>query len=814
MLKAKAKWIIKDDIDQGAVAQLAEHLNIDPLIAHLLVARGLTDREEAAQFLDSDRLTLHDPFMMLGMEKAIARLNNALQHGESILIYGDYDADGISATALLMTVLTELKADVHDYIPHRIEEGYGLNNEAIKQAHDEGVSVILTVDNGISAVEQIDYATSLGIDIIVTDHHEPPAQLPAAYAIVNPKQPGCPYPFKQLAGVGIALQVAHALLGELPLPLLQYAAIGTIADIVPLRGENRLIVKHGLAEMRRKPHIAIKALCQVAGIDEQELNEEHIGFNIGPRINAGGRIGDGRKGVQLLLATSEEEAAQLAHELDLLNRERQQMVNDITAEALDMYNTVGVGSHAFVLGDKHWHAGVIGIVASKFVERFYRPTIIMQLDPGAGIAKGSARSIQGFNMYEALSACEHLLSHYGGHEMAAGLTMPLDNIPSFKKQLNELAESWLDDEDLTPVMIADKVCAVSEVTLDMIDQMQQLAPFGADNHSPLFVLKNLRIHDMRLLGKEQQHLKLLVSDAGGDSSATLEAIGFGIGAWAQLITASASIDLLGELSINEWNGLRKPQLRIHDMRIVERQAFDWRGTVGLSKKQQWLAFMEEQSHWQWHPALLVSSAAEGDELIANSDVDLTQYAFWLMSEGGQVLPLNEVAQQENFQNATDVFICSLPPNLATLQAILGQAHQAERIYALFKDASGPSSAVPPREVFGRVYTELVHAHQWQQRDERFMQHLQRRTGMSQQMISFIITVFEELSFIARTGTTYYCVDEPERRELHTSVAYKQRAERVALEETLVFSTSQQLTQWIINQLPTTTNIYEKVEDRT
>lgn len=782
MLKSKAKWQVNEPAERNVINQFAEQLNVSPLVAQLLIARGMKDERTALAFLETHPDGFHDPFLMLGMQEAVQRIEKALQHNEKIRIYGDYDADGVSATALLLSVFAQLGAQVDHYIPHRIREGYGLNEGAVDDAAQNGISLIITVDNGISAHEAIAHANAQGIDVIVTDHHEPPEILPEAHTIINPKQAGCSYPFKELAGVGVALKLAHALLEELPEELLQLAALGTVADIMPLHDENRLIVKLGLQQTQRAPSIGLQALATVAGVEWTSLDETHLGFSIGPRINAGGRIGDAYKAVQLLVTIDNDEAERLAAELNELNKQRQSIVMDITAEAVAMYEG---GDDVIVLAQENWHVGVIGIVASKFTEQFYRPTIILNIDAETGLAKGSARSIPGFDLYKALTECDALLSHYGGHQMAAGMTLPRENVDAFREKLNELARQWLTEDDFIPVAEVDMSCTVADLSLQTIEQLQRLAPFGQGNASPQFALHDLRLNDIKLLGKEQQHLKLIVSQSVGNMTYTMDAIGFNIGDSARFMTPHARIDLLGEITINEWNGIRKPQLRIHDMRIRKRQVFDWRGNA----KSQAIAQLSETCR----PVLMLAS----EHVRANVGGPLqllieAECPVWVLDS--DVIP-------PFVQDATDLVIGSLPTSVSALEEALQKAERAERIYVSFHQNDDTSRVLPSRDAFKQVYVELAAVQQWQGHDQRLLQSLQRKTGLSIDMIRFVLDVFEELSFIEMTGTSYRLAASPDRRELSTSTSYQQREQRVALEDILVYSTTQQLTQWIKARLP-------------
>lgn len=793
MLKGKAVWDVHDDVDAHVVKALIDRLQMNEVVARLLVRRGLRTPEQVLQFMNMELSDFHDPLMLKGMSESVARIHQAISSSEHIWVYGDYDADGVTATSLMLTVLRQLGGNVNYYIPHRVDEGYGLNKVAIDEAVEQQVTLIITVDNGISAHEDIEYALTHSIDIIVTDHHEPPPELPAAYAIINPKQPECTYPFKQLAGVGVAFKLAHALTGSIPMGLIQHAAIGTVADIVPLIDENRLIVKLGLEQLRQQPLTGVAALAMISGVEQDRLNEGHIAYHLAPRINAAGRIAAADKGVKLLTTADVAEAEQLATGLEQLNRERQLMVQEILMEAqqlLEDRQTAHVDT-VFVLAKEQWHVGVIGIVASKFVEQFHRPTIILHIDRNKGIAKGSARSIPGFDMYRALSECASLLSHYGGHQMAAGMTLPVDNIERFKAAMNALANEWLTEADLVPVIQAEMACTIEELSLPCIEAIETMAPFGEGNPNPSFVLHNLRLHDMRMIGKDKQHLKLLTSQENGDVKHTLDGIGFGMGEKGPFISPNARIDLLGEITINEWNGIRKPQLIIRDLRVNERQVFDWRGMA----TDQWLSRIDGE----WRPAILLTASEMKDPAL---DEHVQSHCpLFAVNENGEIKAANDVATRTDYSTMKDLIIYSLPVNIQQLQAALKQALAVERLYIAFKNDDQTTGILPSRDSFRKVYGELLHLQQWQINDQRTLQGLQRRTGVSQDTLRFMLNVFYELSFIELTGTSCRFVTAPDHRSLSSSASYLARKQRAEVQDILVYSTTQELIHWSLQQLP-------------
>lgn len=452
MLDSKKRWQI-EDTDSTIVELLKKELNIPTVSAKLLASRGYSNIEQTRSFLKMDESNMHDPFLLHDMDIAVKRIKSAIDHEENILIYGDYDADGVTSTSVMMSVLQSLDANVAFAIPNRFTDGYGPSERLFKQAYDDGIDLIITVDNGISGIEEVKLAKELGMDVIITDHHEPGDILPPADAIIHPRHPKGNYPFGELAGVGVAFKLAHALLGFIPKELFELVAIGTVADLVPLKNENRYFVKQGLHHMRKSVRPAIQALCQISGIEQQNITEETIGFMFGPRINALGRLADAGPGVDLFLATNVADAQSIAKELDAYNKERQSIVSKMTEEAISLVESgeIGHNPHVIVVAKEGWNPGVVGIVASKLVEKYYRPTLVLGLDSEKGIAKGSARSIEGFHLYDELAKNRDILPHFGGHPMAAGMTLAFDHVNELRQRLNKQGEEILTKEDLIPI---------------------------------------------------------------------------------------------------------------------------------------------------------------------------------------------------------------------------------------------------------------------------------------------------------------------------------------------------------------------------
>ncbi len=555
--------------DQAAAERLGRELGIHPLAARVLASRGLSDLGEAERFLAPRLEDLPDPFSMLGMDAAVARISTAIGAGERIACYGDYDVDGVTSTVLLAGFLRAARAEVVTYTPHRLVEGYGLNSAAVGRLAADGVRLLVTLDCGITSVDEVEQARRLGVDVVVVDHHTVPVELPAAAAILNPHQPGCGYASKHLAAVGVTFNLALALRRRLrdrghfgaarPEPNLKEAldlvALGTIADVVPLVEVNRVLVRWGLSEISRARRPGLRALKRVAGIAEGEaVSAGQVGFRLAPRINAAGRLDDAGRGVRLLLAREEGAAAALAEELDRENRARQDIERQMLEEALaDAAQRVATGVRGLVLARDGWHPGVVGIVASRVVERFHRPAVLVGVADGVG--KGSGRGIEGFHLYDALAACSGHLTRFGGHRHAAGVTIDAAAIGAFRGAFEREAASRLADEDLVP-----RTRIEGWVDAGLLDEraavdLERLAPFGAGNPEPVFALR-ARPGRPRQVGAGGVHLKLTLGDR--------DAIGFSLG--DRLPLCGGLVEAAVSVGFDEWGGDRRLQLRVRDLR--------------------------------------------------------------------------------------------------------------------------------------------------------------------------------------------------------------------------------------------------------
>lgn len=558
--------------DSPARTHLSRELGLLPPIAQLLLNRGIQDAGEAAIFVDP-RLSQLRPPHLKDMDRAVERVLGALAGREKIVIYGDYDVDGITATSLLLLFFRELGADATFYIPDRTREGYGLHEEALNQLKKEGTQLVITVDCGISNQEAVLHARSLGLDVIVTDHHEPADILPPACAVVNPKQRDCPFPFKGLAGVGVAFYLASALRARLRekgafrrrrepdlKAYLDLVALGTIGDVAPLREENRVLVRYGLVELARSSRPGIIALKEVCGLSDAVIDSQHVAFRLAPRLNAAGRVSRAETGLYLLTTTDGEEARRLAACLDQENTRRQRLEGEVLAEAEAMLEakTNIQGKKALVLAREGWPVGLLGLIAGRLAEAYYRPTVVISFEDGRG--KGSARSIPPFNLFQGIKDCAHLLEGFGGHAHAAGLSLKRENLEDFERLLEEVADASLSEADWIPRLELDALLSLEEVTEELLGQLQQLSPFGPGNPEPIFAAFGLKVLRSRVVG--ENHLRLQVGQDGRAENA----IAFGLGHFQA--REGEYVDLAFTPEFNEWQGKKDIQLRVSDIRSV------------------------------------------------------------------------------------------------------------------------------------------------------------------------------------------------------------------------------------------------------
>jgi len=566
------RWKLEEVADLNEVNYLADSLSISENLSKLLVLRDIKTFSQAKSFFRASLEDLHDPFIMDGMEAATNRVIEAVTNLEKILVFGDYDVDGTSSTAMLYMFLKKLQANVDYFIPNRVKEGYGLSIQGIDHAKELGVKLLISVDCGITAIDEVEYAKEFGIEIIICDHHQPKEILPNCFALLDPIKPGCNYPFKFLSGAGVTFKLIQGIcerIGkrEAPMEYLDLVALAGAADIVPLTDENRILVKEGLAQINKSPRPGIKALLTNAKIIPGNLGSGQIVFALAPRINAVGRLSEAKTAVELMIATDDDEAARLALVLEKENYERRKIDVDTLAEAVEkVVGSVNTAEDlAIVLHEENWHPGVIGIVASRLVEKYYKPTVMLTTIDG--IAKGSARSIANFNIYEALKECEDVLIHFGGHEAAAGVAVELDKIDEFRERFQKIVKEKIDRNDLIPEITIDSKIKLSEITPKFIRIVEQFSPFGPRNMRPVLWSEDVRAISSRVISGKH----LVVTIKQDDCDKVFDCIAFNMAEFAPLINGgSVRFDVVFSIDQMFKDGKMFPQFRIKDIKIKEK----------------------------------------------------------------------------------------------------------------------------------------------------------------------------------------------------------------------------------------------------
>ena len=562
------RWIFNEDFDGDAINTLQQELNVSPTLAKLINQKGISSFNEAKSFFRPTLDQLHDPFLMKDMDRAVNRLTEAIANEESILVYGDYDVDGTTAVATFYGFLSKFYQKLEYYIPDRYKEGYGVSEDGIRYASQNGYSLIVTLDCGIKALEKVDLANELGIDVIICDHHTPGEETPNAYAVLDPKQVDCNYPYKELSGCGVGFKLLHGFCLQSGFEIeelyqfLDLMAVSIASDIVPITGENRVLAYFGLKKLNQSPRPGLKALIDLCK-GNRDLTISGIVFGIGPRINAAGRMDHAGSAVALLLAKDEEEANLLADMVNTKNDVRRDFDNTITEEAIQMITTNDSLTHAkaTVLYKEDWHKGVIGIVASRCIEKFYRPTVI--LTESNDKVTGSARSVDGFDVYAAISECSDLLEQFGGHTYAAGVTMSVDNVAAFQKKFQEVVARQITDEQLIPSLYIDTVIRLEEIDRKFFNVVNQMAPFGPQNMQPVFMTEQIQASNVKLL--KEQHLKFTAKQEG--TNVAYDAIGFGLGEYYDLVNCGLKFQMAFTVEENDFRGHKTLQLFVKDIKF-------------------------------------------------------------------------------------------------------------------------------------------------------------------------------------------------------------------------------------------------------
>ncbi|HLR08306.1 MAG TPA: single-stranded-DNA-specific exonuclease RecJ [Bacillota bacterium] len=768
MLQSKMKW---NFLDEPTIPQsMNDGMHISPMIMRLLAQRGVTEPADIKKFLSPDLADLNSPANLATIEKAKERVYDAIEHHEKILIFGDYDADGICSTAVLLHTLKELGADCDYYIPNRFSEGYGPNESAFRKAYEAGFTLIITVDTGIGAVDEVMWANQHGLDVIITDHHEVQETLPDAFAIVHPKSSPA-YPFQELAGVGVAFKFAEYLLGYFPHHLLDLVAIGTIADLVPLVGENRILTYHGLKTLTKTERPGLKALKRVCRIDGH-TTEKDVGFLIAPRINAVGRLQDADLAVDLLMTEDENKAEQMAEMIQALNEKRQRLVKQIVKEAEQM---VDKDRGVIVVAKKGWNEGVLGIVASQLVREYDRPAIVLTIKEDLQEAKGSARSIPSFNIFESGMRIRHLFNRFGGHSQAAGMTLPLDNIEKVRDELDLMIMEELTPDELRQEIDICQTVSVTDLDEKLADDIERLAPFGIKNPRPIFHLKDIP-SETRQIGSQNKHLKLKFKK----DQTVLEAIGFGMGHLYPFITKQTNVSIVGELNINEWNGNRIVQIVMHDLKIDEWQLFDHRG----KKVVDFTNFIHENER-----GLIL-----GNEPINPLPVRTTFVSYAM--------------EPSSMPKSDTLFVIDLPPDLSVFKKIMHHVRPMN-VHMCFRVTDGAyMKPFPDRDDFKWFYALLFKRRTLDLHKE--LKKIMTVKSWSKERVLFMAKVFFELEFVKINNGIIQINPRPSKKDLRESKLYQQRLQQAEIEKTLYYSTYNELKNYLLNCVGHTPALKEEV----
>lgn len=755
MIKSKYNWLYEPPTEY-INETLIKKYQLTPIIKKLLESKSITDDESIKALLD-ETIINHNPWLLSDMEKAVTRINEAIDKNERILVYGDYDADGVTSTTILVNTLQTLGAEVGWYIPNRFSEGYGPNELAFRNAYDEGVSLIITVDNGIQGHKEIEMVQKLGVDVIVTDHHEIGRTLPEAYAIVHPMHPEYEYPFHFLCGAGVAYKLSQVLLENPPNYFVSLAAIGTIADLVSMTDENRSIVKQGLSFLNQNCPIQIKALLNQAGYNDT-INEETVGFIIGPRLNAVGRLEDASLAAELLMTEDEEEAEFLAEQVEHFNVERKEIVAQITDEALAIAEEkVNNGNQFLLLAKENWHEGVLGIVASKIVETYALPTLILNIDLEQNHAKGSARSIEQVSMFEILSAHQDLISKFGGHHMAAGMTMEIDYIEALEQGLNDWMFKLSEHTSLEPTKHVSVKLEENDISINNIRDIQRLSPFGTDFEKPLLEIDDNEVVDVRAIGKDKNHLKLVTGQL------QLQSLYWKNGQLATQIEPGQPINLLGNLQINEWNGNQSPQFIIQDIATNNEQILDYR-----SKRKQ-----------------------------LNIDPNDTRVAF-LIHPKKEKLNHNYYYYGDKIDQEHEVVVLrDLPNDLDSLKDSLKNLNYSQLYLVLQHQQSIYFDGMPTSNQFKSCFKALMTKKETNLEQEGMLlcQHL----NVKPNILKFMLKVFYELGFVTEENGIIKIVDNANKQNIETSRVYQLRQSRMEVEKLLLYDDFTHLKTWIKSQ---------------
>ena len=732
-------WQFRPQVEDEDFTKIAKKAGLGPEVARLLYSRGVKDQEALSHFLTPTLDDLHDPYLLHDMDKAVEHIRRAIEDGEFILIYGDYDADGMTSASIVKESLEQLGAEVAVYLPNRFTDGYGPNASVYKYfIEQQGISLIVTVDNGVAGHEAIDLAQSMGVDVIVTDHHSMPEVLPDAYAIVHPEHPDADYPFKHLAGCGVAFKLACALLEEVQVELLDLVAIGTIADMVSLTDENRIMVQYGLEVLRNTQRMGLQEMFNIAGIARNDVTEETVGFQLAPRLNALGRLDDPNPAIDLLTGFDDEEAHDIALMIHEKNEERKEIVQAIYQEAKAM---VDPAKKVQILAKEGWNPGVLGIVAGRLLEELGQTVIVLNLEDGR--AKGSARSIEALDIFEALDPHRNLFIAFGGHAGAAGMTLEADKLDT----LSEILESYVLDKGLDATtknnLSLDEELDLEALTIDVVKNFERLAPFGMDNQKPVFYIRDFQIENARAMGASNAHLKLKIFRG----TSNFEVVAFGKGSLAAEFSQAKGIELAVTLSVNQWNGQTTLQLMMVDARVDGVQLFNIRGkSVPLPEGIPVLDFTKDLPDLTTSPAVVVKNIPE----------DLN--------------PLKQIIQEQDF-------------------SAIYFKNDIDKAYYL--------TGYGTREQFAKLYKTI---YQFPEFDIRYkLKDLSAYLKIEQILLVKMIQIFEELGFVTIENGVMKVNKEAPKRDIAESHIYQQLKQTVKDQEMMALATVQEIYDFLMEK---------------
>lgn len=772
MIDAKFKWELADNTSSATVDNLEKELGISRILATLLAQQGINSTEQAKKFFEPSMEEIHDPTLLHDMDKAVERIEQAVEKQEQITIYGDYDADGITSTSLMYETLLSVGANVNYYVPNRFTDGYGPNMDAYQRLIDNGTQLFITVDNGVSGKNVIDKVMAAGVDVVITDHHELPADLPNAVAIVHPRYPGSNYPFPDLSGVGVAFKVAWALTGEFPVEELDLVAIGEIADVVNVTDENHALISYGIQQLRQGMRPGLAALMKLADIKANNLTDQDIGFGIAPRLNALGRIADANDGVKLLTSLDENESQKLAKEVDQANKERQNLVAEIMKEAEKQANSsANQQKRTLLIVGKGWHQGVLGIVASRIMNETGKPTIVASTDQNnPTLIKGSGRSVDSFNLFNALEAHRELFTTFGGHPAACGLSFDQGNIAPLQIALEEEASQQKFDPTVKqPLPIAMQL-EPADVTQQLYNDIQRVAPFGPGNMEPVFELNNVKVVDVKTMGQEHQHLKFsIVSD-----KKNLTVVAFGQGNLATLLSApTGQINLAVKVSLNEWRGKKSVQLMLEDLQI--------NGTVIIDERTNKLT----------------------PQLFSSSDYYIVREPRLRENIAPHVAPGYTLSIEEAIKtdfSGQQVTLVDCPSSEEMLKRIFAEdeGEPATIRLLLYQRKSAYLAGLPTRNDFAQLYRFIYKQKElkWPMQAKAVSNHLK----INMDRLNLMIQVFSEAGFVTIKDDVLKFNEPTNKTDLTQTKRYQKQLAQYKVEQQLLFNDAATVAKWLLEYL--------------